>query len=76
MQIYVRPEYSFKGIGTKILKALIDKAKEKDVHEVHCSSSLNAERFYIKEGFIPGKKYKHNINGGELICIPMRKILK
>ena len=75
-QLYVRPEYARKHIGTQILEELLNTAKAKSLHEVHCLSSLNAEIFYASAGFRSGRKCRHRFrDGGEIICIPMKKRL-
>ena len=40
-------------------------------------SSLNARDFYVAAGFQPGQKCKHRFrNGGEVDCVPMKKLLE
>ena len=76
IQLYVKPEYTRKGVGIRILNELLDLAKEKGLAEAYCDVSLNAERFYVNSGFTPGSKTTHRFNdGNEMDCIPMRKIL-
>ena len=76
-QLYVRPEYARKRIGTLILDELLCVARAAGLHEVHCISSLNARDFYVAAGFRPGQKCKHRFkNGGEVDCIPMKKLLE
>ncbi len=77
VQLYVRPEYTRKRIGTKILEELLGMAREAGLREVHCISSLNAEAFYVNAGFQSGQKCKHQFrDGGEVDCIPMKKLLE
>lgn len=77
MQLYIRPEYARKGIGTLILDELLRVARAAGVHEIHCKSSLNARDFYIKAGFEPGQPCKHRFrHGGEIECVPMQKRLR
>ena len=77
LQLYVRPEYARKRIGTLILDELLCAARAAGLHEVHCISSLNARDFYVDAGFQPGQKCKHRfIDGGELDCVPMKKLLE
>jgi putative acetyltransferase len=76
LQLYVRPEYARKGIGTLILGELVRVARAAGVREVHCLSSLNARDFYVRAGFRPGRTCKHRFrNGGEVDCVPMRRRL-
>ena len=77
LQLYVRPEYARKRIGTLILDELLCVARAAGLHEVHCKSSLNARDFYVDAGFQPGQKCKHRFrNGGEVDCVPMKKLLE
>jgi len=77
LQLYVRPEYARKHIGTLILDELLRVARAAGLQEVHCISSLNAMDFYIAAGFQPGQKCKHRFrNGGEVDCVPMKKLLE
>ena len=76
IQLYVRPEYAGKGVGKQILEELINMARASGIREIHLLSSLNAEAFYAKAGFQPGQKSKHLLNGGEIYCIPMKKLLE
>ncbi len=77
LQLYVRPEYARKCIGTLILVELLCVTRASSRREVHCISSLNAMDFYIDAGFQPGQKCNHRFrNGGEVDCVPMKKLLE
>jgi N-acetylglutamate synthase-like GNAT family acetyltransferase len=77
LQLYVRPEYASKRIGTLILDELLFVAREAGLREVHCISSLNGRDFYVDAGFQPGKKCKHRFRDeGEVDCVPMEKLLE
>ena len=76
IQLYVHPEYAGKGVGSRILENILNIAGKADLNEIHCSSSLNAEKFYLKAGFKAGEKCINFINGGKVTCIPMRKSIK
>jgi putative acetyltransferase len=76
-QLYIRPEYARKRIGTQILEDLLSMARAAGLREVHCISSLNAEAFYANAGFQSGQKCKHRFrDGGEIDCISMKTILE
>jgi len=76
VQLYVRPGYARKRVGTQILEELLGMARAVGLREVHCISSLNAEAFYAHAGFLSGRKCKHRLrDGGEVDCIPMKKLL-
>ena len=49
----VLPEYRNTGIGAKILRFLIDRARARGVHKAILHAQLTAEGFYLKEGFNP-----------------------
>jgi GNAT superfamily N-acetyltransferase len=52
--VYVREEYRGKGYGTKIMKALIEKAKEVNCYKLICTSRFSrpeVHHFYEKLGF-------------------------
>ena len=76
LQLYVRPEYARKRIGTQILEELLNLARAAGLCEVRCISSLNARDFYVNAGFQSGQKCKHRFrDGGEVDCILMKKLL-
>lgn len=75
--IYVEPQYTRQGIGTKILNALISEGQKLGLNSLHCDASLSAAEFYKSIGFQAGEKCKHKFsNGIEIDCIPMIKIIK
>jgi predicted GNAT family N-acyltransferase len=49
----IDPEFRGKGIGLEILKALINKGKEKGVQEFILHAQTHAIAFYAREGFEP-----------------------
>ncbi len=49
----IDPEYRGKGIGIEMLKALINKGKEKGVQEFVLHAQTHAITFYAREGFEP-----------------------
>lgn len=49
--LFVLPELHLKGIGTLLIKQLIDDANEKNAFEIHVPSSRNGIEFYTKIGF-------------------------
>lgn len=50
-QCYVAPEVLRKQIGSRILKALEERALDWGFSELHLNSSLGARRFYVANGF-------------------------
>ena len=49
----IDPEFRGKGIGMEVLKALINKGKEKGVQEFILHAQTHAITFYAREGFEP-----------------------
>ena len=49
----IDPEYRGKGIGIEMLKALINKGKEKGAQEFILHAQTHAIAFYAREGFEP-----------------------
>ncbi len=49
----IDPEYRGKGIGLEMLKALINKGKEKGAQEFVLHAQTHAITFYAREGFEP-----------------------
>ena len=49
----IDPEYRGKGIGLEMLKALINKGKEKGAQEFILHAQTHAIAFYAREGFEP-----------------------
>ncbi|MFK5108774.1 GNAT family N-acetyltransferase, partial [Klebsiella pneumoniae] len=49
--LYVLPEASGMGIGTKMLTALLFEAKKSSPREVWLNAALNAVPFYLAQGF-------------------------
>mgnify|MGYP003335909742 CR=1 FL=1 len=49
----IDPEFRGKGIGLEVLKALINKGKEKGAQEFILHAQTHAIAFYAKEGFEP-----------------------
>jgi len=51
--IAVLPEFSRQGIGTQLMKFLLNFAQEKGFHTVRLRSRVTAQNFYQKLGFSP-----------------------
>lgn len=70
--VFVDPDHHHKGIGTQLMNAIEDYAKDKRLKKVYLNASLNAENFYKDRGYKKIKKMK-NPNFG--LTIKMRKKL-
>ena len=51
--VAVLPQFSRQGIGTKLIKFLLNLAQEKGLHTVRLRSRVTAQNFYQKLGFSP-----------------------
>ncbi len=52
--VYVEQEFRGKGIGTSLVKAVIQEAKDRGCYKIICASNLDAERvhaLYASQGF-------------------------
>ncbi|MGD8456395.1 MAG: GNAT family N-acetyltransferase [Anaerolineales bacterium] len=66
---HIDAEYQRKGVGTKLMDAVIDQAKEKDFRVVVCetqNTNVPAIRFYRKLGFV--------VDGIDLTYYPEKEI--
>ncbi len=74
--VYVHPEFSRQGIGTRILARLEQIAIEQGVKSLDLDASLNAEEFYATNGFVVIERGVHELRSGhKMQCVKMRKTL-
>ncbi len=72
MGLYLTPEANGKGIGTELLKTLVQEAKKHNVSEITLESTLTSRDFYLKNGFKEkGGIETIVINNQSIRCIPM-----
>ena len=75
--MYVHPDFGRRGVGKRILEALERMAAEKGVDILEGDASFNAERFYVKNGYVAVEKTEHKMRSGHLMpCVKIRKVLK
>lgn len=55
MNIYVRPQYRGKGLGSKIVNWLIDEAKKRTVTKIYLETSQSGHKMYKSLGFVDMK---------------------
>ena len=72
---FVRPSLQGKGIGGKIIKKCLNKAKRDGLKELKCWATFNAEPFYSKFGFKKKKKITLKTNKGSISFIEMVKTI-
>jgi len=66
----VKKEHRHKGIGTSLLKKLIELAKERNAHKVWLLTSprlLPAVKLYISNGFVPEGMLRKHSHGLDMI---------
>jgi len=73
--VYVHPAHLRKGVGSKLLKKILEDAKKRGLSELRCESSVTARQFYQSHGFKVTKETVHETNGVELDAFEMKKSL-
>ena len=61
------------GVGTTLMSAIEQEAKEKKIHLIYTEASITAKPFFSKKGFETVKQKIDVIRGCELICYVMQK---
>ncbi|MHA3774439.1 GNAT family N-acetyltransferase [Verrucomicrobiota bacterium sgz303538] len=75
--IYVHPQHSRQGVGTRLVQAIERHAFESGLHELCLSSSVTAVPFYERFGFVSGQRTNHRLGDGtEIPCVQMRRDLR
>jgi GNAT superfamily N-acetyltransferase len=62
--LYILPEHQNKGIGTKLAKAIEEKAKQKGVKKIWMEANPDAIKFYDRLGY---KKVRNDIIKGTIL---------
>jgi putative acetyltransferase len=73
--IYVHPDYARKRIGSQLLEAMEEVARQAGITELNLDASPNAVPFYAQAGFRAEQWITPRMNGVELSCLSMRKTL-
>jgi putative acetyltransferase len=74
--VYVHPDFGREGVGSRILSALEDLARQHGLTELAMDASLNAEDFYLNHGFAVVERGEHTLRtGARMCCVKMRKAL-
>ncbi len=74
--VYVHPDFGRQGVGAQIVADLERLVVERGLKELELIASLNAEKFYLKHGYVKTGNCEHKIRAGHLMpCVKMRKIL-
>jgi N-acetylglutamate synthase-like GNAT family acetyltransferase len=74
--IFVSPILHRHGVGSRLMRALQDRARALGVSKLWLNASLNAETFYSSLGFVVVQRTLWNHpNGFALLCVLMEKVL-
>ena len=75
--VYVHPEHVRKGIGTEILRALEQRARNEGIDHLRLDASLNAAPFYSHLGYREIERCAHTLGNGatQIPCVVMEKSL-
>lgn len=75
-KLHVDPDFIGKGIGKKLLKKILKYSKKKGMKKIIVKSTILAEDFYSKFGFMRKKIVYEDILGEKFKLILMEKKLK
>jgi putative acetyltransferase len=74
---YVHPRVSRQGVGQRLLGELEKAAFDQGVAWLTLNASLNAEPFYLAQGYVADGLGRHPLPGGqEMSCVRMYKFLE
>ena len=51
-EMIVHPDYQKRGVGSRILKGLLDKCRSDGIREIQLFCAEGKEQFYLKHGFV------------------------
>ena len=74
--IYVSPERTRTGVGSKILSFLEKEALKMGIKALKLDSSITAFNFYLKHGYKKVKDSYHVSDIGKIPCVEMDKVIK
>ncbi|MFB6095330.1 MAG: GNAT family N-acetyltransferase, partial [Halodesulfurarchaeum sp.] len=67
--VYVDPAYDRQGVGTTILDALETKAMERGLEGLTLLASLNAARFYERNGYRQVERTEYELQDGVALSV-------
>lgn len=73
--LYVKPDYTGKGIGKKLLDKAEEDARKNGLEQLWCKSTITAKEFYQKHGYKIIEETTHEIDGLEMTVYKMEKEL-
>lgn len=71
--LYVKPGFTGKGIGEKLLEKVEEDARENGLDSLWCKSTVTAKSFYQKNGYQLVEETVHEIDGLEMKAYRMEK---
>lgn len=73
--VYVHPDNLRQGVGSKLIQKIFKDARNRELDELTCESSVTARKFYEDHGFELVEKTVHETNGVEMDAFEMKKEL-
>lgn len=76
-RLFLLPEAARTGLGARLLQIGIDKARGPGIDVIKVESTLNAEDFYRKHGFVTRERgvFSHSIGGQPIDIVHMELVL-
>lgn len=72
---FVAPPYARRGIGSALLRHILDAATQRGIDELHSDVSLTAQPFFARHGFMLEARNEVTVRGAVLENATMRKLL-
>lgn len=73
--LYVHPDYTGEGVGQQLLGEVEKDAREHNLDNLMCSSTVTAKRFYRRNGYEVIRQETHEIENQDLKVYTMKKQL-
>lgn len=73
--LYVKPDYTGKGVGEKLLRKAEQDARDNGLNHLWCESTITARGFYRKHGYELVEKTSHELEDVEMKVYRMEKKL-
>lgn len=73
--LYIKPNYTGRGIGEKLLHKAEEDAKQNGLEQLWCKSTITAKDFYQKHGYKLIEETTHEIQDLEMKVYKMEKEL-
>ena len=73
--LYMKPDYTNRGIGEKLLEIIEEDAREEGLNKLWCKSTITAKEFYRKHGYEIIEETTHEVEGLDMKVYRMEKEL-